>query len=132
MKHDPKVSYIAAIEYSRGANELVKEAAPLKLLLLFGIGASADPPTVSQLGLLVGEDLKTTSRGLTALKRQGWVKLIGDRHDERKRRVNLTRPGEVVLGTLYGALAHTAFRIVENTLGRRPGSLTKKIMKMEV
>jgi DNA-binding MarR family transcriptional regulator len=118
----PTDNYVAAIEFSRGANELIEEVPPLKLMLLYALGASDPPPTVSELGLVINEDIKTTSRGLAVLRRRGWVKTVGDLHDTRKRRVRLTRAGETVVAALHAALVGTAFRIVDNEKGQRPPS----------
>jgi DNA-binding MarR family transcriptional regulator len=112
---DTRTICIAAIEYSRGINELVEQDPPLKVLVMFALGASGDtPPTVGEVGELIAQDTKTASRGLALLRRRGWVKLVGDPHDTRVRRVRLTRAGETVMAAMLGALVDTSSRIIEN------------------
>jgi DNA-binding MarR family transcriptional regulator len=115
---DTKTICIAAIEYSRGINELVEQDPPLKLLVMFALGASGEsPPTVGEIGQLIAQDTKVASRGLALLRRRGWVKLVGDLQDTRMRRVRLTRAGETVLTAMLGALVDTSSRILESAQG---------------
>jgi DNA-binding MarR family transcriptional regulator len=89
---------------------------------MFGLCA-LEKPSVGELAKCCGMTLKAASRGLKELRRRGWVTYEGDKKDERKRRVKLTVSGTNVLRLVNGALVDTAFRVVENTVGKPPFSL---------
>jgi hypothetical protein len=108
-----RLNCIAFVEYARGISEMVGDVPALKPLLLVALGVR-ESPTVSELGEIIGEDIKVASRGVAQLRTRGWIKLVGDPHDTRKRRVRLTRAGELVLSQLHGAMVNTARRIERN------------------
>ena len=120
---DPSVNCVAIIEFLQGSYELFGvEAPPTLPYLMYGLCA-LEKPSVGELAKCCGMTLKAASRGLKELRRRGWVTYEGDKKDERKRRVKLTVTGANVLRLVNGALVDTAFRVVENTVGKPPFSL---------
>ena len=108
------VNLQAAIEYTLGIHAVLDEEPPLIAVTVYGVGSLHAGPTVSEVAKATKQTLKTTSRILKELRKRGWVRMVGDPEDTRKRRVRLTARGENILKLLNGALVDTAFRIVEN------------------
>ena len=108
------VNFQAAIEYTLGIHAVLDEEPPLIAVTVYGVASLHTSPTVSEVAKATKQTLKTTSRLLKELRKRGWVRMVGDPEDTRKRRVRLTPKGANIIKLLNGALVDIAFRIVEN------------------
>ena len=117
-RRDPTVNFRAAIDHTLGVHAVLDEEPPLVALMVYGVGSLENYPAVSEVAKATKQTLKTTSRVLKVLRQRGYVKMVGDSHDTRKRRVRLTSKGENIMKLLNGALVDVAFRITENVRGR--------------
>ncbi len=118
---DPSVTFSALLEYLQGLYQILQEDSPPNIpLIIYAIGTCRETPTVSDIAEISGATLKTTSRVLKDLRGRGWIELVGDPTDTRKRRVRFTKAGDVVARLINGAFTDCAFKVVENVLGKHP------------
>lgn len=118
---DPRVTFQALLETVKALAEVmgVENPAPAPLVL-YTLGAMAEPLAVSEVARAAGLDLKTTSRTIKALRKRGWVECHGDPADDRKRRVSFTPQGAAIMKLVNGAFVECAFRVVENCMETGP------------
>jgi len=93
---------------------------PSSPLVLFALAGFDSEPTVSDLADAAGISLKTASRTLKVLRKQGWVVLKEDPQDSRMKRVTLTKAGEsgtAVIGSSFVEISH---RVVAQTAREQP------------
>ena len=117
----PKEVFRCLVEHIRGVYAVMGTADPPSTpLVLYALAGFDSEPTVSELADAAGVSLKTASRTLKMLRKQGWVVLKEDPQDTRMKRVALTRSGEsatAVLGSSYVEIAH---RVIAHTSREHP------------
>jgi DNA-binding MarR family transcriptional regulator len=74
------------------------------------------PPTVGELAPFLAMDRTTVTALLKPLQRRGWLEVVPDAEDRRKRRVRLTAEGHAVLRRAYPLWRH-AHAQIERHLG---------------
>ena len=92
---------------------------PSTPLVLYALAGLDNEPTVSELADAAGISLKTASRTLKVLRRQGWVLLKEDPRDSRMKRVALTRAGAGATALSGASFVDIARRVVAHTVRER-------------
>jgi DNA-binding MarR family transcriptional regulator len=111
-----KETFRCMVEHIRGAFAVMGTVDPPSTpLVLYALAGFDSQPTVGELADAAGISLKTASRTLKLLRKQGRVILKEDPHDSRMKRVALTKAGEsgtAVIGSSFVEIAH---RVVART-----------------
>jgi len=108
------------VEHIRGAYAVMGAAdPPSATLVLYALAGFDSEPTVSELADAAGVSLKTASRTLKVLRKQGWVALKEDAQDTRMKRVALSRSGEGATAVICSSFVEIAHRVVELTSRER-------------
>ena len=108
------------VERVRGAFAVLGTVDPPSTpLVLYAVAGFDSEPTVNELAEAAGVSLKTASRTLRVLRKQGWVLLTEDPHDSRMKRVALTRAGESATAIIAASFVQTARRVVAHRARER-------------
>jgi len=115
-----KATFRFLVEHVRGTfTVLGNKDPPSAPLVLYALAGCEGEPTVSELADAAGISLKTASRTLTVLSRQGWVALKEDPQDSRMKRVTLTQAGESATAMIASSFVQTARSVVTQTARER-------------
>jgi DNA-binding MarR family transcriptional regulator len=116
-----KEAFRCMVEQIRGAYAVMGGVDPPSTpLVLYALAGFDSEPTVSELADAAGVSLKTASRTLKELRKQGWVVLKEDPLDTRMKRVALTKAGETATSLISSSFLEIAHRVVAQTSQPRP------------
>ena len=108
-----KATFRFLVEHVRGTfTVLGNKDPPSAPLVLYALAGCEGEPTVSELADAAGISLKTASRTLIVLGKQGWVALKEDPQDSRMKRVTLTQAGESATAMIASSFEHAARTVV--------------------
>jgi len=115
------------VERVRGAFAVLGTVDPPSTpLVLYAVAGFDSEPTVNELAEAAGVSLKTASRTLRVLRKQGWVMLTEDPHDSRMKRVVLTRAGESATAMIASSFVQIERRVVAHTARERQRRLSTR------
>ena len=118
-----KEAFRGMVEQMRSAYAVMGAVDPPSTpLVLYALAGFDGEPTVSALADAAGVSLKTASRTLKELRKQGWVVLKEDSHDTRMKRVALTKAGEGAASVISSSFLEIAHRVIAQTSPARPAS----------
>jgi len=94
--------------------------------VLCALAGCDSEPTVTELADAAGISLKTASRTLRVLRKQGRAALKEDLQDSRLKRVALTKAGESATAIIASSFVQTARRVVALVARKRDGYLSTR------
>jgi len=119
-----KAIFRLLVEHVRGAFAVLGALEPPSTaVVLYALAGCDNEPTVSELAEAAGVTLKTASRTLKMLRKQGWVALKEDPQDSRMKRVTLTHAGESATAIIAPSFVQIARRVVALADRERHGPL---------